>query len=410
MPTNDDLNAYANVVVEQGLALRAGDRLVIEAPIETASFIRRVVERAYAVGAVNVDVLWLDDDVTRARFVHGSEEASQVVTDLTRLKVAAFEGGASFLYLLAQDPSALDGVDLARVKAFQQANGPLLRAAREGQMTGRDTWCIAAAPVAAWATTVFDTDPDDAVERLWTSILRTARVDHDDPIDAWRTHGADLVARREHLTSRRYQELRYEGPGTDLVVGLGEGAIWAGGPVTTNDGRLHFPNLPTEEVFTSPHRLQASGVVTATKPLSYFGQLVEGFRLELSDGRVVGATAERGQDVLDEILSTDEGSVRFGEVAMVPQSSTVSAENLVWNNMLFDENDGCHIALGLGFPTCLEGAVDMTPDERLAAGLNQSDIHVDFVVGSPELSVFGRRDDGTEEPILLDGEWGFEVG
>ncbi len=250
--------------------------------------------------------------------------------------------------------------------------------------------------------------PTIADERLWEAILRACRADTPDPVAAWRDHSAELVARRTHLTSRDYVGLRYDGPGTDLRVGLPDGVRWNGGEAGI-DGRTFIPNLPTEEVFTVPHRMQVEGRIRATKPLSYFGTLIEGFAFEVAQGEVVAATAESGQETLDRILGTDEGSVRFGEMAMVPQSSAVAAEQLVWNNMLFDENDACHIALGMSYPSCVDGADAMDPDERLAAGLNHSAIHVDFVVGSSDLDVRGVRDDGSEEPIITGGEWGFTV-
>ncbi len=237
--------------------------------------------------------------------------------------------------------------------------------------------------------------------------IRACRIDQPDPVAAWHAHLDDLEARRRYLTGRHYVALRYRGPGTDLDVGLTENPVWEGGAETTSSGKRFCPNIPTEEVYTSPHLSKSNGRVVATKPLSYFGSMITDFWLELVDGEVVDSGAGSGGEVLERVLTTDDGARRFGETAMVPQSGAVAVEELVWNNVLYDENDGCHIALGQSYPTCLEGGGQLSVDERTEAGLNQSTIHADFVVGSPEVSVFGVTADGAEEPIIANGSWGF---
>jgi aminopeptidase len=302
----------------------------------------------------------------------------------------------------------MSGIDPALIGGFAKANNEVVFAARERQLAGEEPWTIISAPVPDWTTSVFPgVDLEEATERLWSAILRACRVDQPDPIAAWTTHLDDLIARKRYLTDRHYVALRYRGPGTDLEVGLPDGVVWEGGHQTTSSGRSFCPNLPTEEVYTSPHFSKANGRIAATKPMSYFGSLITDFWFELSEGHVVDSGAESGGEALDRILATDEGSRRFGEAAMVPQSGGVAAEHLVWKNMLYDENDACHIALGQSYPTCLEGGPELSPDERLAAGLNQSAVHVDFVVGSPQVSVYGVTADATEEPIIAHGEWGF---
>ncbi len=408
MPSDVMLDRYAQVAIDVGLGIRPGDRLLIGSPLGTADFVRRLAEAAYAAGATNVDVVWDYPPVERARFDHGTDAAVDTVADSTELWRLALEQGSATLKILAEDPDAFAGVDLARVKRFRKVNNERIVEVSGDQMAGRVPWCVVAAPWAGWTETVFP-GRDDATERLWDAIFRACRIDVDDPVAAWREHAGDLVARRRYLTCREYSAIRYDGPGTDVTFGLPTGARWEGGGVDGPGKRTFMPNIPTEEVFTVPHRMHANGHIRATKPLTYFGTRIDGFAFEIADGRVVSATAETGRDALDQILETDEGSVRFGELAMVPQSSAVAAEGLVWNNMLFDENDACHIALGLSFPTCVEGAMEMSPEERLEAGLNHSALHVDFVVGSPELDVFGVRADGSEEPIIAAGEWGFDV-
>ena len=408
MPSQELLAKYADVILQMGLAVKPGDRILMDLPLVMPEFGRLLVERAYQLGADNVEALWLDDTIRRARFEHGSDEAAIAIADGTRHRAQSFESGVSYLRILAEDPAALSGLDSAKVKEFTRRNAEVISPAREGQMALRDKWAVAAVPIPAWTTSVFEGDIEEATEKMWEAIFRTCRVYEDDPIAAWDQHGHDLAARRDHLNRGEYVGLRYEGPGTDLTLGLTDDPVWQGGSVSSQSGESFFPNLPTEEVFAVPHRLKGDGVIASSKPLSYFGDLIDNFVFEVSGGEVVKATAERGQETLDRILETD-GARRFGEVAMVPVSGAVAREGLVWNNMLFDENDGCHIALGRSYPTGMKGGVEMNPQERIEAGLNDSPIHVDFVIGSPELDVYGVRADGGEEPILLNGEWGFDV-
>ena len=409
MPSEESLRKYADVALQVGLGAEKGDRILINAPVQTMEFVRLLVEQAYSAGAHNVDVLWRDDAVSRARFSHGGTEAAEVVTSATEFKLRAHELGDSMLSVYAQDPAALAGVDLSRVKTSQKINGDFLRPLSDAQGALRVPWSVVAAPIPAWTTTVYpESELDEATEALWAAILRACRVDEADPVEAYRAHLATLESRRDYLTSRDYRALRYQGPGTDLRLTLPEGARWMGGGAATPDGKRFGPNIPTEEVFCTPHRLHGEGRIQATKPLSLFGTLVDGFAFEVEDGVVTSATAESGQDALNQLLQTDEGAVRFGEAAMVPQSGAVAAEGLIWNNMLYDENDACHIALGQGYSSCIEGHESMSGAELLEAGINESSLHVDFVVGSPDLDIFGVTEDGREEPIISGGEWGFE--
>lgn len=404
MPSSDLLSKYAEVAVRVGVGLESGQRLLISSSVDVVEFTRHLVDAAYRAGASNVDVMWSDDHISRSRFEHGPPEAAGVVTTGSRAAMAAFEAGDQFLYVSANDPDALAGIDPARIAGFQRTNRAAVEPLTRAQGTLQRQWSVVAAPNPAWATSVFgDTDEKEAIERLWSAIFRACRVDQDDPVAAWHAHVSDLNARSRYLTSRSYTALRYEGPGTDLTLGLPEGTIWRGGSA----GGSFVPNIPTEEVFCGPHRMKGDGVVTATKPLSLFGNLIEDFRFQVADGRIVEATAAKGQEVLDQLLATDEGSVRFGECAMVPMSSAVAAEGLVWNNTLYDENDGCHIAVGRAYPINIQGGPEMTVDELTGAGLNMSTTHVDFVVGSAQLNVYGITPDGSEEPIVSNGEWGF---
>ncbi len=410
MPTAEQLNKYAEVALSVGLGLTEGDRLVVTSPIDARDFTRQVAEAAYRAGASNVDVMWTDDEVTKARFSHGSEDAAGAISGYSRLANSTVETGDCLLYVLAEDPDLLAGQDQADVARFRKVNSEFIKPLRESTQSGRKRWAIVSAPTPQWASAVFsDVDEHEAVDLLWEAILRACRADVEDPVGAWERHVEHLAARSEYLSQKSFASLRYEGPGTDLVVGLPEGHRWVGGRTIGAEGIGFVPNLPTEEVFTTPDRLRAEGSVASTKPLNLFGSLVEELALSVSDGRVVQATAAKGQETIDQLLAIDEGSVRFGETALVPQSSSVAREGLIWQNMLYDENDACHIALGNGFPMALDGGVDMTEAELIDHGVNQSSVHVDFVVGSPDLNVYGVRPDGGEEALLAGGEWAFEV-
>lgn len=410
MPSREQLRTYAEVAIKVGIGLEPGDRVLIEIPTALPDLAHDLVDVAYQGGAEDVEVLWLDTEVERSRFVNGGIAAAKTVSGHSRSLAQAFESGVSYVRVYAEDPAAMAGIDPDLIGRFTKANNEVVWAAAAGQFAEEDPWTVISAPVPGWTTSVFpDGDLEEATENMWAAVFRACRVDQPDPIAAWTTHLDDLVARREYLTDRQYVALRYQGPGTDLEVGLTEGVVWQGGGARTPNGRRFCPNIPTEEVFTSPHLSKASGRVAATKPLSYFGSLITDFWFELAAGEVVDSGAASGHDVLNRILETDEGSRRFGEVAMVPQSGAVAAEGLIWKNNLYAENDACHIALGNSYPTCLEGGTDLSADERIAAGLNQSAVHVDCVVGSPQVSVHGVTGDGTEEPIIANGEWGFTL-
>jgi aminopeptidase len=410
VPSENLLAKYADVAVKVGIGLEKGDRLLIRSSVDAVDLTRLIVEQAYSAGAENVDVLWTDDATSRARFSHGSAEAAETISSGSNFLLKAYELGDQVLSVMAADPDAMAGQDLAKIGQFQRINGEFLDPVFEAMGSMSVNWSIIAAASPAWAVKVFpDAPSDEAVESLWGAIFRACRIDTDDPVAAWREHVADLGSRATYLSNRLYTGLRYEGPGTDLTMGLPEGVLWEGGAVTSPGGRVFAPNIPTEEVFTIPHRSKVDGTVRATKPLSLFGNLVDDFSFELSEGVVVAAAAGTGQDVLDELLSTDPGSVRLGEAAMVPQSSAVAREGLVWNNTLYDENDACHIAIGRAYPTCVQGGTDMSSEEQEQAGINHSSVHVDFVVGSDQLTVFGLTPDGGEEAIIADGEWAFDV-
>lgn len=401
------LQAYAELLVRVGVNLQSGQKLLVRASVDAAPLVRLVVDEAYRLGSPYVEVLWADDSVTRSRFLHGPEGSFGVVPQYRAdaMNQLAAEGAAS-LAILADDPDALAGTDPERFATFQKVWRPLVRPYSDLAMSDRIAWCVAAAAAPAWARKVFPGQPvEEAMTALWDAIFTATRITEPDPVSAWRDHNAALGARKASLNERRYDALHFKAPGTDLTVGLAEDHLWDGGGSTLPNGVGFVANMPTEEVFTAPHRQRVNGVVRASMPLAYNGILIDDFSLEFKDGAVVKATAGKGQAALDEILATDEGARRLGEVALVPASSPIAKAGVLFLETLFDENAACHIALGRGYVNCVQGAQDLSPEERLVKGLNDSLAHVDFMIGSSAMDIDGVLPDGTREPVMRQGEW-----
>ena len=408
---SEQLDLYANLLVRKGVALRRGQELVLQAPVERADFARRVVAAAYRVGAGHVTVIWADDVVTRLTYENCPLEffehtPSWQVEQLNSLA----EDGAAFLFLEGQDPATLKGIDPAKPAAASRARNTECRSFRDGMDFGHNAWCIAGVPVQAWANEVFpELSPAEALYWLWLLILEVSRADGSDPESAWETHNASFEKTKRFLNNHRFDALRYTAEnGTDLVVGLPEGHVWDGGAGRTQEGVTFFPNIPTEEVFTSPDRLRAEGVVHSALPLVHAGQMVRDFWLRFEGGKVVDFGAEQGREVLRHILETDEGSRRLGEVALVSKNTPIRQSDTLFFDTLYDENASCHLALGMGFPECVSGGVSMSKEALLEHGVNQSAAHVDFMIGTDDLSVTGICADGTEVPVFVNGQWAWE--
>ncbi len=410
MPENleQTLQRYAELAVKVGVNLQAGQRLILRAPIDAAPLARAITARAYRAGARLVDVMWHDDQVTLARFRHAPDGSfEEYPTWRSEALAARAEAGDAFLSIYAEDPDLLRDQDPDKVKTAKLTTQRHMRPYFDLLEQNRFNWCALSAPVVPWARRVFPdaTTDDDALDRLWDAILTTVRVDRADPVAAWREHLSLLQAKTELLNQKQYRALRYRGPGTDLTVGLPPGHRWLGGHIERHDGVRFVPNMPTEEVFTLPHREQVDGTVTATRPLSYAGVLIEGFGMQFEKGQVTQVWAERNQQALDGLLDTDEGARRLGEVALVPHGSPISNSGLLFYNTLFDENASSHLALGRAYQFSLEGGTRMSHEEFQAAGGNDSLTHVDFMMGSGELDVDGVLADGTADPLMRDGEW-----
>ena len=407
-----DFQAYAELIVHVGLNLQPGQRLFMGplTPPAAAPLVHAVGAAAYAAGARWVDAVWYDPQLARQRVQLAPDAALDEYPAWIGAAIKEYvERGDAFLTLTGEDPDLMRGLDPARAGRAQQARVrgqlPLTDAVMHNQMN----WLVAGYPTAAWAAKALPELPaEQGVAELWRLIAGVCRLHLPDPVGAWKAHVADLTARARHLTARRYTALHYEAPGTNLVLGLPPGHIWRGGNLAAANGITFTPNLPTEEVFTLPDRARADGTVRATLPLSYGGSLMQNFELRFAGGRVVDVRAEHGEAALRKIIETDEGAGHLGEVALVAASSPVAAAGRLFYNTLFDENAACHLALGQAYRFTLQGGEALTPDEFRAAGGNLSAAHVDFMIGSPALDVYGVCEDGVEEPLMKQGEWTFK--
>ncbi len=401
------LDRLAEIAIRVGLNLARGQELVITAPLDAVPLVRRLTEHAYKAGASLVTTLYADDESRLARFQHAPDDAFDVAPGWLAEGIAnAFRGNAARLAVAGENPSLLGGQDPDRVARANRANARVNRPSLELITTFAINWTILACATPAWAQTVFPDDaPELAVSRLWSAIFAASRIEGDDPVAAWATHNAVLARRGAVLNEQRFAALRFTGPGTDLTVGLADGHLWAGGAERAMNGIVCNPNIPTEEVFTTPHRARVEGTVRSTKPLSYQGTLIEDIAVRFEGGRIVEAHASRGEGVLERVLGTDEGAARLGEVALVPHSSPISQSGVLFQNTLFDENAASHIALGQSYTKCLRDTAGQDPDALAARGANASLIHIDWMIGSGRIDVDGIAQDGAAQPLMRAGEW-----
>ena len=406
---DERLERYAELLVAKGCALREGQELFVRSPIEVASFTRKVVACAYAHGAKLVTVQWSDQQTDRLAYDNAPQEVFDTMPEWAALRNNSMaRNGAAVLTILSDDPQIMKGVDQRKVMARIVAGHAQCKEFYDALDRGRCVWCIAGAASPAWARQVFpQLGEQEAVEALWEAILDTSRVT-DDPAAAWDEHRASFDARKAWLDEQGFTALHYSAPnGTDLTVGLIEGSHWEGGGQEGADGTYFFPNIPTEEIFTSPQRLGTSGVVHSALPLIYNGSPVEDFWIRFEEGRAVDWDARVGKEVLSGIIETDDNSGYLGECALVPFDSPIRNTGILFLETLYDENASCHLALGKGFPEVLEGGYDMGDDELLEAGLNDSAAHVDFMIGTGDLSIDGIRPDGVSVPVFRNGNWAF---
>jgi aminopeptidase len=401
------LDRLAEVAIKVGLRLEPGQDLLVTAPTVALPLVRRIAEHAYKAGAGLVTPIMSDEAVTLARYRFGQDEGfDRAASWLYEGMAKAFAGNCARLAIVADNPMLLSGEDPARVARASKANSIAYKPALERIVNFDINWNIIAYPSPSWAKLVFPDDEEDvAVTKLADAIFAASRVDNDDSVAAWNKHNAVLRSRTEWLNGQRFDALHYTGPGTDLTIGLAHGHEWQGGGSTAKNGITCNANIPTEEVFTTPHARRVSGHVISSKPLSYQGSLIDNIAVRFEEGRIVEAKASRGEEVLNKVLDTDEGARRLGEVALVPHSSPISKSGLLFFNTLFDENAACHIALGQCYSKCFVDGTSLSPEQIAAQGGNKSLIHIDWMIGSDQTDIDGLYADGRRVPVFRKGEW-----
>jgi aminopeptidase len=401
------LDRLAEVAIKVGLQLQAGQDLVLTAPIAALPLVRKIVEHAYKAGAGLVTPIFSDEGVTLARYRNAPDASFDKATGwLYEGMAKAFAGNAARLAISGDNPMLLASEDPDKVARANRANSTAYRPAMEKIVNFDINWNIVSYPNPSWAKQVFPNDDDaTAVRKLADAIFAASRVDGEDAVGAWRDHNAALRKRHAWLNGKRFSSLHYTGPGTDLTIGLADDHEWHGGASTAKNGITCNPNIPTEEVFTTPHSQRVSGYVRSTKPLAHQGTLIDNIEVRFEGGRIVEAKASKGEEVLNKLIDTDEGARRLGEVALVPHSSPISASGLLFFNTLFDENAACHIALGQCYSKCFIDGAKLSPEEIAAKGGNKSLIHVDWMIGSDKIDIDGVNADGSTEPVFRKGEW-----
>lgn len=402
------MRKYAQLIAKCGVNVQKGQEVIIIAELDQPEFIRMVTEECYKLGAKKVRVDWTDQKMSK---VHTKYQSLKTMSTMEKWEEERWQHNVDVIpcriYIESEDPDGLKGVDMNKVQKARQALYPTIRKYRD-QLENKYQWCIAAVPGEAWAKKLFpELSKHQAVEKLWEAILMTSRVT-DDPIQAWADHNEDLAKRCAYLNKLGIDELHYEAAnGTNFTVGLMEKSRFCGGGETSLQNIFFNPNIPSEECFTSPKRGRAEGIVYATKPLSYQGQLIENFWIRFKDGKAVEWNAEKNNEMLTKMLTIDEGASYLGECALVPVDSPISNSGLLFYNTLFDENAACHLAVGRGFPDCVEGFETMSLEEVRALGVNDSMTHVDFMIGCETMNITAKCRDGKEVPVFRNGNWAF---
>lgn len=406
----DKLRQYAQLLVRVGMNVQDKQPVFIRSSVEALELTHLVVEEAYIAGASDVRVEYADPRLKRLKFEHESLdhfENNDVKSYDVEARMDFVKRGAANLAILTEDPDLLSGIDASKLKAYQLQYSKAYKGYMEASQKNQFPWVVAAFPSKAWAQRVY---PDKSVEDAYTTfvdeVFDIVRVDGNDPIQNWQSHVKNLSVHADKLQKKQYKALHYLSEGTDLVVGLPKGHIWEDATSYVNgDQQAFIANIPTEEVFTAPDRNNVNGYVTNKLPLSFNGNIIDGFTLTFKDGEIIDFKADKGEDVLRDLLDTDEGAKRLGEVALVPDDSPISNRNTIFYNTLFDENASCHLAIGSAYGFNVEGGTEMTTEEKIASGLNDSNVHEDFMIGSADLTIYGILEDDTKELVFENGNW-----
>ncbi|MBQ4107012.1 MAG: aminopeptidase [Lentisphaeria bacterium] len=408
MATPKQLEAYADLIVHNGLNPSPGQEVIIMAGLDQPAFVRMVVEKCYLAGASKVTVEWQDMPTAKLHQIYQTEEKLSVIEDwqIEKWRWRA-ENLPARLWLDSDDPDGMNGIDQGKRARAQQAWFPKIKPFRDA-MENRHQWCIAGVPGVEWARKVFPGVPDaDAVEKLWDAILTAARATGD-PAANWQQHNRQIHDRCAKLNAYRFAALEYHSSnGTDFRVGLMPQGIFAGAAETDLSGRVFNPNIPSEEIFTTPCRGDAEGLLVSTKPLSWQGSLIEDFSIRFENGKAVEVKAAKGQDALERMISMDEGAPYLGECALIAWDSPINNTGILFYHTLYDENASCHVALGRGFENCVEGFENLSREELRQLGVNDSMIHVDFMIGARDLAITGIMADGSRVPVFRGGGWCF---
>tara|TARA_B100001142_G_scaffold255653_1_gene256891 strand:+ start:64 stop:1320 length:1257 start_codon:yes stop_codon:yes gene_type:complete len=405
------LDIMAEVCIKFGLNLQNGQDLIITSTVESLPLVRRIVEEAYRAGAGVVTTLLSDEEISLAKYRYGNEESFDRAPEwMFKGMAEAFGNNTARLAISADNPMLLSGQNPERVSRLGKAMSIASKPAMEKITNFETNWNIVSYPGSKWAMQVFpELSEEDAVKKLAEAIFSASRINGKDPISELRAHHSNLKKRQKWLNDYSFKSLHYTGPGTDLIIGLADGHAWKGGASMAKNGIICSPNIPTEEVFTTPHADRVDGYVKATKPLIYRGTLIEDIEVRFEKGKIVEARTSLGEEVFLQMLETDDGSRRLGEVALVPHSSPISQSGILFYNTLYDENAACHIALGQCYSKCFIEEISLDKEAVKKSGGNSSMIHVDWMIGSGELDIDGITPDGDIVPIFRNGEWAEEM-
>ncbi len=408
MLTHKQLTDFADLAIKVGVNLQKDQRLVVNCPIECADFARIISLQAFKAGAKDVSVLWNDEKLSRIRMENADIAALEDIPSwLVCQKKEIIEKNIAIISIVSSDPAIYEGIDIVKIKRYSKAHSIALKDYRNATMNNEVRWCVVSVPSAAWALKVFpNLSQKEAIDKLWEAIAVAMRLNEADPVKAWKEHVEKLTARAQFLNESNFDSIHLKNnKGTDLTVGLPAGHIWTAAGEVAKDGVMFTANMPTEEIFTVPHRNRVNGKVVNALPLSYNGVIIDGFFVEFNEGRAVNFGAKIGEPALKELINTDEGSHYLGEIALIGKYSPISNLKTMFYNTLFDENASCHLAFGKGYPSTIKGGESMTVEQLLQKGINDSVEHCDFMIGTPDLNVTGIRQDGSKVNLFVDGEW-----
>lgn len=402
------ITKYVDLALNIGINLQKEQILVIMSPVETAPFTRLLVEKAYELGASEVIVHWSDDFCKKMTFTYGKKE---IFEEMPAWQVDSLmyyaNKGAAFLSIAANDPELLAGIDSEKIGAYQKTRGQALKPYYDKIMINELQWNIISVPTLAWAKKVFPNVNDaEAVNMLWNAILKSTKADSENPIETWKNHLSILKEKMDYLNNKQFEKVVITNSlGTNLTVKLPKNHIWASGKDVTQSGIEFVANIPTEEVFSMPHKYGVDGIVYASKPLNYGGTLIEDFSITFKDGKIIDFSAKSGYEALENLVSIDEGAKYLGEIALVPFDSPISNLGILFYNTLFDENASCHLAIGQAYSSCIQNGDKLSSEEMEKVGMNDSLTHVDFMFGTSDLSIVGYEENGNCENIFINGNW-----